>query len=767
MNQLVRFLFGHEQAVFTNGRFGFDVRPSALLLLLIILLVAAFIYFIYLRPRVRLSKRTTATLIGLRVTLLTLMVVLLLRPVVVVSSVIPRSSYVAMVIDDSVSMKLRDVPGGATRLDTVKQALFNNTPGQESFLNRLDRKFKTSLYGFAGGLARLKDGNDLFGEGRTSDLAGALDETIKRSSGMPLSAVVLATDGASNVPRDLAAVLRELRARDIPVFTVGVGNTARPMDAELTRVNMPRRVLVGSRLNIETIVGLSGYGATKVLLNVREDGRAVKTEEVNLRGNDTQAVNLEITPATPGIHRYTVEVTPLDGELTVENNKQDSLVEVIEGPLRILHVEGEPRWELGKIRESIQPNEKNVTLVSLQRTGENKFYRQGVGAQTELATGFPKTEEELFSYHGLIIGSVEAGFFTADELRSIEAFVARRGGGLLAIGGRLAFDGGKYKGTTIDDLLPVSLTGESVDDANSFAPVYKPVLTGAGQAHPITRLNEDRGANQKAWNDMAPISVSEVLTNIKPGASVLLEARRVQGSGTLVAPLLIQQRYGRGQTLALTAADTWRWRMKMDSKNNAHETFWRQMLRYLVSGTPQQVEIGTEKEVYALDDTISIVADIRDKKFNPVGDAHATARVTKPSGVVVDVPLKFTTLNSVNTYAGEFKADELGQHRIELIGNSASLGQLSARSNMLVSDLNREYYSAAQNSDLLKRIAAETGGKYYTTGEAQSLLDDLIYRQSPYSERVTKDLWDMPINFMLIIGLLSAEWFLRKREGLA
>ena len=767
MNQLVRFLFGHEQAVFTNGRFGFDVRPSALLLLLIILLVAAFIYFIYLRPRIRLSKQTTATLIGLRVALLTLMVVLLLRPVVVVSSVIPRSSYVAMLVDDSVSMKLRDVPGGASRLDTVKQALFNNTPGQESFLNRLDRKFKTSLYGFSGGLARLKDGNDLFGEGRTSDLAGALDETIKRSSGMPLSAVVLATDGASNVPRDMAAVLRELRARDIPVFTVGVGNTARPMDAELTRVNMPRRVLVGSRLNIETIVGLSGYGATKVLLNVREDGRAIKTEEANLRGNDTQAVNLEITPTTPGIHRYTVEVTPLDGELTVENNKQDSLVEVIEGPLRILHVEGEPRWELGKIRESIQPNEKNVTVVSLQRTGENKFYRQGVGTQTELATGFPKTEEELFSYQGLILGSVEAGFFTADELRSIEAFVARRGGGLLALGGRLAFDGGKYKGTPIDDLLPVSLTGEAVDDANSFTAVYKPVLTAAGQTHPITRLNEDRAANQKAWNEMPPISVSEVLTDIKPGASVLLEARRVQGSGTLVAPLLVQQRYGRGQTLALTAADTWRWRMKMDSKNNAHETFWRQMLRYLVSGTPQQIEIGTEKEVYALDDTISIVADIRDKKFNAVGDAHAIARVTKPSGLVVDVPLKFTTLNSVNTYAGEFKADELGQHRIELIGNSATLGQLSATSNMLVSDLNREYYSAAQNSDLLKRIAAETGGKYYTTAEAQSLLDDLIYRQSPYSERVTKDLWDMPINFMLIVGLLSAEWFLRKREGLA
>src|SRR5215204_3143088 len=138
MNQLVRFLFGHEQAVFTNGRFGFDVRPGAVILVLLVLLAGVFIYFIYLRPRVRLSKGTTATLIALRVTLLTLMVVLLLRPVVVVSSVIPRSSYVAMVIDDSVSMKLRDVPGGATRLDSVKQALLNTTHGQDSFLNRLD-----------------------------------------------------------------------------------------------------------------------------------------------------------------------------------------------------------------------------------------------------------------------------------------------------------------------------------------------------------------------------------------------------------------------------------------------------------------------------------------------------------------------------------------------------------------------------------------------------------------------------------------------------
>lgn len=767
MKRLAQFLFGHEGAVFTNGQFGFDVHPRPLILVLVALLFGVFIYFVYLRPRARLTKPTTAILVALRTALLALIVFLLLRPVVVVSSVIPRSSYVAVVIDDSLSMKLKDLPGGASRLDAVKRALLSEP---SSFMARLQEKFKTDLYGFSGELVKLQDGNDLYGEGRSSDLTGAIDETVKRSAGVPLSAVVIATDGASNVPSDLAATLRELRARDVPVFTIGVGNTSRPMDAELVRVNIPRRVLVGSRVNVEAFVSLSGYGATKVLIGVREDGRAIKTEEFNLRGNDTQAVNLEITPSTPGAHRYTVEITPLDGELTVENNKQESLVEVIEGPLRVLYVEGEPRWELGKIRESLQLNEKNVTLVSLQRTGENKFYRQGIASPQELASGFPKTEEELFAYQGLILGSVEASFFTTEQLRNIEAFVARRGGGLLAIGGRFAFDGGKYKGTPVADLLPLALDGRATQVADAFAPVFKPQLTGQGQTHPITRLSEDRALSQKTWNELPPISVSEVLSGVKPGASVLLEARRVggsAGSSAQTVPLLVHERYGRGQTLAFTASDTWRWRMRMDSKSSAHETFWRQMLRYLVSSSPLQTEVAAAQDVYAINDAVRIVADIRDKRFNAVSDARASARVIKPSGATVDVPLKFTTLNDANTYSGDFKADELGQHRIELVATSNSIGPVNAKSNVLVSELNREFYSATQNSDLLKHIAAGSGGKYYTLGEVQSLIDDLTYRRTPYSERVTKELWDMPINFILIIGLLSAEWFLRKREGLA
>ena len=772
MERLVQLLSGHGRAVFTNGRFGFDVRPHALLLVACALALLAFVYFAYVRPRARVGGRARVGLVALRSALFLLILFLLLKPVVVVPSVIPRSSAVALVADDSRSMQMADAAGGRTRLEAMGGALFD---AGGPFQTRLREKFKTQAYKFSSQLDSIVDRDDLAGDGPSSDIGGALAEAARRSTGAPLSAVVLVSDGAANAGADLAAELRNLRAKGLPVYTVGVGSARRPADAELVRVNLPRRVLVGSSVEVEAFVRASGYGPTKIRIAASEDGRAVKTEEFSLRGVETEVVRLELVPATPGTHRYTFDVQPLEGELTVENNRREALVEVVEGPLRVLYVEGEPRWEHGKLRDALSRGEKNVELVSLLRTGENKLYRQGVSGEAELAAGFPKTEEELFAYDGLMLGSVEASFFTVEQLRAIEAFVARRGGGLLAVGGRYAFGGGGYAGTPVADALPVAIApraaGASAEpNPQLTAPAFKAQLTARGASHPVTRLSEDRQQSQKTWNELPAVSVPEAPAGVKPGATVLLEARRaapeVRGASGPVT-LLAQQRYGRGQALAFTASDTWRWRMRSDSKSNAHENFWRQMLRYLVQGAPRQFEVAAEQDVYAPGDAVRIVADLRDKKFNPAADARAVARVVKPSGASVEVPLRFTARDEANVYVGEFRVEELGRHRIELTASGASIGGAAAQSEFLVAELNREFYDASLDEELLKRIAAETGGKYYTLEEAGALVDDLTYRQTDNSRPVTKDLWDMPVNFLLLVGLLVGEWFLRKRHGLA
>jgi uncharacterized membrane protein len=511
---------------------------------------------------------------------------------------------------------------------------------------------------------------------------------------------------------------------------------------------------------------LSGYPNSKVALSVTEDGRAIKTQQFDVKGGESQTVTVEFTPTAPGPHRYSFEIKPLDGETTVENNAQDALIEVTKDNPKILYIEGEPRWEYGFLRKALVKNEKNLVLVSVNRTADGKFYRQGVESGAELTKGFPASVEELFAYQGLILGSIEANFFNYDQLKNIEQFAAKRGGGVLAIGGARSFDAGKYANSPVADLVPLYLNDQIEEPEMHIASNYKAILTPRGRVHAVTRLNEDRNLSTKAWDELPPISIPEELNQTKPGATVILEARSLNDRNRVV-PLLAEERYGRGRTMALTTNDTWRWRMEMDSKNTSHENFWRQLLRYLVSTTPHQYEIAAERDVYAPADIINLRGEVNDSKFDAVTDAQVTARITKPQGSTIELPLKINYNDKGSDYRNELTADEDGLYRVEMTAmrGGATLG--TAESTFYVTDRTREFHDAAQNVELLKRVAAETGGKYFPLNQANDLLDEITMLEGKNSERVSKDLWDMPVNFLLLIGLASGEWFLRKRKGLA
>ncbi|HZN10088.1 MAG TPA: hypothetical protein VFC61_00335, partial [Blastocatellia bacterium] len=164
---------------------------------------------------------------------------------------------------------------------------------------------------------------------------------------------------------------------------------------------------------------------------------------------------------------------------------------------------------------------------------------------------------------------------------------------------------------------------------------------------------------------------------------------------------------------------------------------------------------------------VGLRGEVNDPKFEAVKDAQVAARVTKPSGVTAQVPLQFNFGEEANDYRGEFTPDEMGLYQVEITARRGGTELGKARSSFLVTELNREFHDAAQNVELLRRVAAETGGKYFPLGRAQELIDEVTYLEGNNSELVSKDLWDMPFNFMLLVGLAGGEWFLRKRQGLA
>src|ERR1700690_3428221 len=122
-----------------------------------------------------------------------------------------------------------------------------------------------------------------------------------------------------------------------------------------------------------------------------------------------------------GANVIQISAAALPGEENIANNALSRVVNVSSEARRILYVEGEPRWEYKFIRQA-EEDDRMVQISPMVRTPENKIYRQGISDPKELSSGFPPRPEDLFAYQGLIIGSVEAVYFTPGQQHLIHEF---------------------------------------------------------------------------------------------------------------------------------------------------------------------------------------------------------------------------------------------------------------------------------------------------------------------------------------------------------
>ncbi len=767
MNRVFEWLFKYPPVVFERGEISFAALSSTSAWMAFGAVALGGAYVIVRRVRQPLPRRLKILLIGLRLGAFVLVILCLLQPVVIVPSVIPHRATVALLVDDSLSMAIPDVDG-RSRLEAVRALLAPEGP----FLRQLTARFDVRLFSLSGEdlslSARASEApRAIFGSGGRAvrtDLGAGLERVLATPLEKPLAAVVLISDGGHNVPRDLSTIPSLFLARRVPLHTIGVGQEQIARDVEVVRVNVPRRILRGSSVKADLLVRCGGESPRRVTLRVTEDGRTLQSTEIECaEASRPQAISLEFTPAEAGVHRYVFSADPQPREPIVENNRVEAIVEVRDEVARVLYIEGEPRWEYGKIRAAVADDE-HLNLVSVVRTAPGKFYRQGVESGEELVKGFPERPEELFRFKGVILGSVEAGFFTREQLEWMEAFVARRGGGMLMLGGPRAFSAGGYALTPLADVLPVELRRPSEVPALAEASAYAPVVTEAGREHPLARLAADPKANERAWRALPHVTVPEIFTRAKPGALVVLEGANRSRGGT--RPILLAvQRYGRGLSLAFTPSDSWRWQMEMSSVDLSHETFWRQMLRYLISFADDPVNLLTDADAYEVGDDVPVRVEVRDELFHPVADAALDVRVRTPQGATERVRVN-PALENEGEYVGRILVREPGIYRLQARARRGDRELGQAEAHLVVRVPDREYREAGQNVELLKWLARETGGRYAPLSDAETLPPELEYVAGEHSIRVTKELWDMPIVFLLLVGLLSLEWSVRRKRGL-
>jgi uncharacterized membrane protein len=407
-----------------------------------------------------------------------------------------------------------------------------------------------------------------------------------------------------------------------------------------------------------------------------------------------------------------------------------------------------------------------VQVVVLQRTAQDKYLRLNVDSANELLSGFPKTREELFRYRGLILGSVEAGFFTPDQLRMISDFVSQRGGGLLARGGRRSFSEGGYAGTSVAEVLPVVLGERAGTDSMPYFAEMKVELTPAGMSHPVTQLAATEAASVERWKQLPELSVYNPITQVKPGATTLLtgSGRDLRGRQVVLA----HQRYGRGKSVGFTPQDSWLWQMHADIplEDQTHETLWRQLLRWLVADVPGEVAITTSRDRVSPGEPVTLIAEVDDDRYLKINNAQVTAEVTGPAGKRESVTLDWTVSRD-GEYRGTFTPDVEGLYEIRVDAKEGGKFLPGSTTYVQAAPLSTEYFDAEMHAPLLQRIATETGGRFYTPETVGTLAEDVSYTQSGAAVVEEKDLWDMPAIFILLVALVGAEWGYRRKRGLA
>ena len=756
LESLFEFLFKYRPLLFQEGDVAFRASWLGLLALVPAAVAGYLIFRTYANVRGNSRRLDRTMLTAIRLGALGVLAVCLLRPVLVLSSVVPQENFLGVLIDDSRSMQIADVA------DTPRSEAVHAMFGAESeVLAALADRFALRFFRFSSDTDRIAEVGGLTYEGTRTHLGQALGRAHEELSGVPLSGLVVVTDGADNALQGMGEALLPLQAAGVPVFPVGLGRERFDRDIQMSRVETPLRVLKDASLAVELIVTHQGYQGETVSVQVEDEGRIVGTEDVQLPADgQPQTVRIRFTASETGPRLFRFRVSPRPDEMVTQNNVQEALIVVEDRTQKILYFEGEPRWEVKFLLRAVEDDE-NLQVALLQRTAENKFLRRNVDGPDELVGGFPRTRSELYEYRGLVLGSIEAGYFTPDQLRMIADFVNHRGGGLLMLGSHRSFAEGGYAGTPVSDVLPVVLDPARLDAGDGYFAEVGVVTTRAGASHASTLIADTEAASVERWRTLPPVSVVNPITEVKPGATTLLRTPE-----NLV--VLAFQRYGAGKSMAFPVQDSWMWQMDADVpvEDLTHETFWRRLLRWLIADVPDQVVARVNQDRVEPNELVTVLAEVGDDNYEELNNSAVVAVVTDPSGNLVELPMEWTAEKD-GEYRTTFTAVEEGFYEVfveasvgdELLGEDAAYVQVSP------SDI--EFYDSTMRSPLLTRLAEDTGGRFYTPATINELPDDIQYVGGGVTVIEERDLWDMPALLVLLVGLVLGEWGYRRFRGLA
>ncbi|QOV89665.1 glutamine amidotransferase [Humisphaera borealis] len=748
----------------------------------------------------RISGKRVATLLALRIAALAALVPMLFEPVLRYVHIPPPQRPLILLVDTSGSMSFPDVPNGPTRLQSVWQRL-------EPQLGRLSQHFVPQVYRFASNASALSGPQELAtvrADGGSTDIVAGIRQSLSNVVRDDATLVVF-SDGIDNTTPDIPGAIAGINRR---VYTVTVGSeagdSASPPNVAVADVQADDDLVVGQESKLVATIRSTALPNRVVDVNFAEVDDLGKTigqvRQVKLVLQPTargQQVTLPYTPTKIGVQRLAVWVEPTAGERLTIDNRQTLQTLAVDPAIRVLYVEGRLRPEFRDLRRLLE-TDPNIEAATLLRIQENKFVASGTVNRQKLPARLP-TATEWKAFDVILLGDLDASFLSTSDQAAIQQSVSD-GKALLMIGGEKAFGPGGYSGTPIENALPV-IVGPLSSPQESAR--FVPRLTADSALHPAMEgLTPFFGIEANPPTiPLPPLNGNVVVAGETGGAQVLLTHPGKVGPDGKPMIVLATQRYGKGRSAALTVHSTYLWALPLHGlgQESPHNRLWGQLIRWLAGTDVRSRQRGAgvdalvNRDAYPSDDPIRIRARVRDSH----GDATRFAQVSlKLKRVDANSPASFSeksyALNPIDSRNGMYelsippvgKGDYVAS--IAATKDGAALGQTEIR--LKVIPPADEMHKLAANHPLMRRIAAETNAGSYALDQVPELVDELIrsdtttrpeqmaIRVGNFAHVVSAlagkpadwpRTYDLPIQALFVIALLTVEWILRRRWQLA
>ena len=719
-----------------------------------------------------------------------------------------------VVADNSSGMTIRDRGESLSRGEILQAALQTEGSG---WLDTLADNFQVRQYMFDSRLRRTTDLTEMPFDGKNSAIGGALQTIAQRYRDRPLAGVLLMTDGCAT---DTGEQFYDLSGVP-PIYPVVIGASQSPKDISLANVTVSQTVFEDAPVTIQADVEVSGYNGKSIKVELLEaSGRLVERQIRRINKNDEkQTLQFRFRPDRSGVLFYRLRVKEeisenesIDqseerAEATPANNQRLLVVDRGKGPYRILYVTGRPNWEYKFLRRAMSEDEQ-VQLVGLLRVAKrepkydwrgrpgeagNPLYRGfdnkdveeteqydepvlvrlGTRDKAELRDGFPKTAEELFGYHAVILDDVDAEFFSHDQMELLRRFVAERGGGFLMLGGKDSFQQGNFHRTPIGRILPVHL--DRLPDAEKASRPHLN-LTREGWLQSWARLRDNEQDEKERLSNMPEFRVLNYAGSIKAGAMVVAtigDDPSVPGSSYREQyPALVVQRYGSGRAAALMIGDIWRWGMRQPRMREDMNKFWRQTLRWLVADVPNRVTLQATQQYDQINQPVVFRVRVRDKDFEPMADASVAINIVTSADREQAIQCAAEpVLGETGLFEAVYVPRQDGSYIAEsVVTDAEGLKIGEAQTGWVVDREAHEFSSIKTNRPLLEAVARRTGGRVVDLAELDSFARNLPHYEAPISEVWIKPLWDLrgilPAIFVFVLICFIGEWALRRWKGM-